>query len=163
MGSNRLPAKNISQKCGRVQFLRRMVFHSNSLRQCDLVHTDCKEMDLCPIRACFRRKAFLSWHICPKVKFASSSCFNWTKKSLISVWVHYFRKITLMGTKGCALITVLYVSCTIQSRKFCGDFHFLVTGTCCAWRWHHCASGYRRIWILLPMNYNLSILCNNCI
>jgi len=24
-----------------------------------LVHTDCKEMDLCPIRECFQRKAFL--------------------------------------------------------------------------------------------------------
>ena len=46
-----------------------------------LAHTDCKEMDLCPIRAFFRRKAFLFWQICLKVKFALSSYFYWTKKS----------------------------------------------------------------------------------
>jgi len=31
-----------------------------------LAHTDCQEMDPCPIRAFFRRKAILFWQTCPK-------------------------------------------------------------------------------------------------
>ena len=46
-------------------------------------HTDCKEMELCPIRAFFRRKAILFGQTCPKVKFAVSSYFYSTKKSLV--------------------------------------------------------------------------------
>jgi len=60
-------------------------WHSTAIVQDDVIlaHTDGKEMDLCPIRAFFWRKAFLFWQICPKVKFTLSSYFYWTKKSLV--------------------------------------------------------------------------------
>ena len=41
-----------------------------------LAHTDCREMDPCPIRAFFQRKAILFWQTCPKVKFAVP-CTSW--------------------------------------------------------------------------------------
>jgi len=60
-------------------------WHSIAIVRDDVIlaHTDCKEMDVCRIRAFFRRKAFLFWQICPEVKFALSSCFYWTQKSLV--------------------------------------------------------------------------------
>jgi len=97
-----------------------------------LAHTDCKEMDLCPIRAFFRRKAFLFWYVCPKVKFALSSYFYWTKKSLVLCVGPLFwknrsdRARRVVHSLSCCMFHASL--CTIQSRKFCGDFHFLATG-----------------------------------
>jgi len=59
--------------------------HSTAIVRDDVIlaHSDCKEMDLCPIRAFFQRKAILFWQTCPKVKFAVSSYFYSTKKLLV--------------------------------------------------------------------------------
>ena len=96
-----------------------------------LAHTDCKEMDLCPIRAFFQRKAILFWQTCPKVKFAVSSYFYSTKKPLVLFVGPLFKKNRsdrarrVVHWSPCRMFHASL--CTIQSKKFCGDFHFLVT------------------------------------
>ena len=96
-----------------------------------LAHTDCKEMDLCPIRAFFQRKAILFWQTCPKVKFAMSSYFCSTKKSLVLHVGPLFKKNRsdrarrVVHWSQCRMFHASL--CTMQSKKFCGDFHFLVT------------------------------------
>ena len=96
-----------------------------------LAHTDCKEMDLCPIRAFFRRKAILFWQTCPKVKFAVSSYFYSTKKSLVSGWVRYFKKIALIGhTEQCTrhlVVSFTLVNAQCRARNSAAIFIFLVT------------------------------------
>ena len=97
-----------------------------------LAHIDCKEMDLCPIRAFFQRKAMLFWQTCLKVKFAVSSYFYSTKKSLVLLMGPLFlknrsdRARRVLHWSPCRMFHASL--CTIQSKKFCGDFHFLVTG-----------------------------------
>ena len=97
-----------------------------------LAHTDCKEMDLCPIRPFFQRKAILFGQTCTKVKFAVSSYFYSTKKSLVLRVGPLFKKNRsdrahrVVHSLRCCMFHASL--CTIQSKKFCGDFHFLVTG-----------------------------------
>ena len=74
--------------------------HSTAIVQDNVIlaHTDCEEVDLCPIRAFFQRKAILFCQTCPKVKFAVSSYFYSTKKLLILLVGPLFKKkITLIG------------------------------------------------------------------
>ena len=62
-----------------------------------LAHSDCKEMDLCPIRALFQRKAILFDKTAPK---SNSSCLATStrqKSRSFSLWVRYFKKIALIG------------------------------------------------------------------
>ena len=102
------------------------------IRDVILAHTDCKEMALCPIRAFFQRKAILFWQTCPKVKFAVSSYFYLPKSRSFSLWVCYFKKNRsdrarrVVHWSPCRMFHASW--CTIQSKKFCGDFHFLVIG-----------------------------------
>ena len=96
-----------------------------------LAHNNCKEIDLCPIRAFFQRKAILFWQTCPKVKFAVSNYFYSTKKSLVLRVGPLFLKNRsdkarrVVHWSPCRMFHASL--CTIQSKKFCGDFHFLVT------------------------------------
>jgi len=48
-----------------------------------LAHTNCKEMDLCPIRAFFQRKAILFDEPAPKLNSLCLATFYSTKKSLV--------------------------------------------------------------------------------
>jgi len=94
-----------------------------------LAHTNCKEMDPFLIRAFFQRKAILFCQTYPQVKFAVSSYFYSTKKSLILHVGLKNRSDRACRVVHSSLCCMFHASlCAIQSRKFCGDFHFLVTG-----------------------------------
>ena len=105
-----------------------MLFNTNCLRRSDF--TDCKEMGLCPIWALIQRKAFF-WQTCPKVKFAVSSYFYLMKKSLILCVGLLFLKYRsdraprVVHLSPCCMFHSSL--CTIQSKKFCSNFHSFVT------------------------------------
>jgi len=91
-------------------------------------HTGCKEMDLCPIRVFFRRKALLFLQTCPEVKFAVSSLLLLKEKvarspggSAISKNRSDWACRVVHSSPCCMFDTSL---CTIQSKKFCCDFFF---------------------------------------
>ena len=113
-------------------------WHSTAIVWDDVIlaHTDCKEMDLCPIRAFFRRKAFPFWQICPKVKI-NLLCLLDEKVAHSPCGSAILEK----NRSDRARRVVHSSSCTIQSRKC---FHFLVTGYLLCVRWRHRTSGYRR-------------------
>jgi len=76
----------------------------------------------------FQRKAILFWQTCPKVKFAVSSYFYSTKKLLVLLVGPLFlknrsdRARRVVNWSPCWMFHASL--CTIQSKKFCGDFHF---------------------------------------
>jgi len=77
----------------------------------------------------FQRKAILFCQTYPQVKFTVSSYFYSTKKSLILHVGLKNRSDRACRVVHSSLCCMFHASlCTIQSRKFCGDFHFLVTG-----------------------------------
>ena len=96
-----------------------------------LAHTDCREMDPCPIRAFFQRKAILFWQTCPKSNSLCVATSARQKSRSFSLWVHYFKKNCSDRARRAvhwSPCRMFHASlCTIQSKKFCGDFHFLVT------------------------------------
>jgi len=59
-----------------------------------LAHTECKEMDLCPIRV---RKAFLFDKPAPKSNLPCLATSTQWKSCLFSVWVRYLKQIALIG------------------------------------------------------------------
>ena len=79
---------------------------STAIVQEDLVlaHTDCKKMDLHPIRAFFEEKPSVLNKPAPKLK----SPYLPTKSGLFSVCMHYSREIAPIGHP---IVTMLYVSC----------------------------------------------------
>ena len=65
-----------------------------------LVHTDCKEIDLCPIRALFQRKAILFFFFDKPAQISKSPCLATSirqKSRSFSLWVRCFKKIALVG------------------------------------------------------------------
>ena len=124
--------KILKQCDGRwVQFLRRMVFHGNRLRRRDFGTYWLRRDGPVPYQSVFLKKSHPFLTNLPKVKFAVSSYFYLTRKSLILL-------VGLLLYKNCSdrsrrvvhwsLCRMYHASlCTIQSKKFCGDFHFLVT------------------------------------
>jgi len=114
------------------------------IRDVILVHTDCKEMDLCPIRVFFRRKAFRFWQTWPKIKSAVFSYFNLSKSVPFSIHIHYFKKNR--SDRAC---TLYYVVCFMPvyakfRAKILRRFLLLVVSCRPEMEWRHCASGYRR-------------------
>ena len=91
-------------------------------------HTDRKEMDLCPIRVSFRRKALLFLQTCPEVKFAVSSLLLLEEKVARSPCGSAISKncsdraCRVVHSSPCSMFDTSL--CTIQSKKFCGDFFF---------------------------------------
>jgi len=89
-----------------------------------------------------RREAFLFWQTCSKIELATSSYFYLMKKSLVLcgsplfIKNHSDRAHRVVHSSPCCMFHASL--CTIQSKKFCNE-----SVTCCAWRWHHHASGYR--------------------
>jgi len=78
MVATRLPAKNKSKIWSRATADE--CSFCTEHRSTAIIRDD---VDLCPIRAFFQRKAILFWQTCPKVKFIVSSYFYSKKKSLI--------------------------------------------------------------------------------
>jgi len=81
-----------------------------------------------PYQSVFFKEKPSFWQTCPKVKFAVSSYFYSTKKSSFSLWVRYLKKNhsdrarRVVHWLPCWMFHASL--CTIQSKKFCGDFHF---------------------------------------
>ena len=97
-----------------------------------LAHTDCREMDPCPIRAFFQRKAMLFFDKpAPKSNSPCPATSPWQKSRSFYLWVRYFKKnrsIRARRVVHWSPCRMFHASlCTIQSKKFCGDFDFLVT------------------------------------
>ena len=127
-GYQRKLCQNLKQSNGkRMPFLHRMVFHSNCLRRFGLAHTDCKEMDLCPISAF--SPAFFDKPT-PKLNLLYLASATSTQQAVILHMGPLFLKNC--SDRACR---VVYLSpccmfhaslCTIQSKKVCTNFHFLV-------------------------------------
>ena len=96
-----------------------------------LAHTDCKEIGLCPIRAFFQRKDILFDKPAPKSNSPCLATSTRQKKSLVLLVGLLFlknrsdRARRVVHWSPCRMFHASL--CTIQSKKFCGDFHFLVT------------------------------------
>ena len=138
--ATRLPAKNKSKIWSRAMadecsFCAEQ--RSTAIVRDDVIlaHTYCKEMDLClSLSECFfEEKASFFDKSAPKSNSPCLAASTGRKSRSFSVWVHYFRKITLIGYTEyivhSSLCCMFHTSlCTIQSRKFWGNFHFIVTG-----------------------------------
>ena len=74
-----------------------------------------QEMDLCPYQSILLNKAFLFDKPAPKLNLPYLATLLDEKALCIG---------QLFCPQSSALVTVLYISCTIQSKKFCADLHF---------------------------------------
>ena len=114
-------------------FLHRTAFHNNRPRQCDFGTYQLQRDGPVPYQSVFfeEKASFFD----KPVPMSNSPCLATStqqKGRSFSVWVHYLKKNhsdrarrVVHSSPCCTFHASL---CTIQSKKFCGDFHFLVTG-----------------------------------